>query len=648
MDAIRLELDQEDIAWVVFDDPEAKVNLLNSATMLTLDRLLDELRQRRPKGVVFISGKPGMFIAGADIKELEKIDSPQRGAELSRIGQGIFNKIELLDAPTVAAIDGAALGGGCELALACRHRVATDSPKTQIGLPETQLGIIPGWGGTQRLPRLIGLRAALDIIVPGKSLDAGGALKVGLVDDVVPPVALRQSAAVLIRTGRARKRAPTIWPPAFLVRSIARKQTLARTRGHYPAPLKAIEVAGRGFDAEATAFGEVATTPECKNLIRVFFLREKYSKLKVGKLEGWKAGKVGVIGAGVMGAGIAQWCSSRGLTVRLKDVKPEFVAAGMKRIASIYREGVQRQKLSPLDAQHGMARVHPTTEYTGFGDCDVVIEAVSENIEIKKKVFAEVVPLLKKNCLIASNTSAIPIDELAAATGLPKQFVGIHFFNPVHKMPLVEVVRGTKTSADTLAAGVEFAKQLRKIPVVVTGTPGFLANRVLMPYLNEAGILVEQGVSVPAIDRAMLDFGWPMGPLRLIDEVGIDVSVDVARELATAFSDRMTVAPILQKMHERGLKGRKGGAGFYVYSGKKQRLNRKLKDLLGKTEKPMSPAEIRSRLMSVMIAEAKRCVTEGVVGAEDDVDVAMIFGMGFPPFRGGLVKYARDSGQWPA
>ena len=655
MESPRLEVDADNIAWVAFDDPGAKVNLLNPQSVGQLDGILDELDRRKPTGVVFISGKPGIFIAGADINELEKIRDPAHGEELSRAGHRIFTKIERLGVPTVAAIDGACLGGGCELALACRFRVATDNPKTQIGLPETQLGIIPGWGGTQRLPRLIGLYAALGIIVAGKSVNAVRALKIGLVNAVVPVIALRTAAIKLVKTGRSGGGAvflDNLWPVRRILCRIARKQTLSRTRGHYPAPLKAIEAMERGLgvslerglEIEAQILGEVAVTPQCKNLIRIFFLREKYSKLRVADAESTpKIEKVGVLGAGVMGAGIAQWCSARGLTVRLKDIKPEFIASGMKRIADVYREGVRRHRLTKLEAEHGVARVHPTTDYTGFGDCDLVIEAVLEQIEVKQALFQELTPVLRDDCVLASNTSAIPIDDLAEVSHRPRRFVGIHFFNPVHKMPLVEIVRGTKTTAAVVATAVEFAKRLKKTPIVVKGAPGFLVNRLLMPYLNEAGVLLDEGVNVEEIDRAMLDFGMPMGPLRLIDEVGIDVAYDVARELAAAFSDRMSVAPILQRVADQGLKGRKGGRGFYVYDGTKERLNSELK-LVG--TKMMSAAAIQSRLLGVMIAEAKRCLAEEVVATEDDIDVGMIFGTGFPPFRGGLVKYARDSGLW--
>ncbi len=634
----KVEIDAAGVAWVTFDDPEAKVNIFTEPVMRRLEEILDALAGRKPTGVIFISGKPDVFIAGADIREIAKVDSVQRGVELSRVGQRVFGKIEQLGVPTVAAIHGACVGGGCEMVLACRYRVATDDPKTQIGLPETQLGIIPGWGGTQRLPKRIGLNPALGIILPGKTVSAEKARQIGLVDEVVAPVALREAAVAAIHSPRGRKGAPTrIMDP--IIKLAARRKVARRTGGHYPAPLRALDVIGRGYEAEARALGELVVTPVCRNLVRVFFLREKYAKLKLG--EPWRAGKVGVVGAGVMGAGIAQWCAARGLTVRLKDIQPEFVAAGMKRIGDVFREGVARRKLTPLEAEQGLARVHPTTDDTGFDTCDVVVEAVLEKLEVKRAVFAGLAPRLPERCILASNTSAIPLDELAAASGRPDRFVGIHFFNPVHKMPLVEIVRGTQTSPATVATAVEFAKQLKKIPVVVRGTPGFLVNRLLMPYLNEAGKLVGEGVSAGCIDAAMVRFGMPMGPLRLLDEVGLDVAHEVAQELAAAFADRMTVAPVLAEMRQAGLLGRKGGRGFYIYEGRSERPNRRYH-----AGRSLPLTEVQERLLGVMVAEAKRCLAEKVVETEDDIDAGMIFGTGFPPFRGGLVKWARDSGRW--
>jgi 3-hydroxyacyl-CoA dehydrogenase/enoyl-CoA hydratase/3-hydroxybutyryl-CoA epimerase len=678
MQSPRIEYDAEGIAWVVFDDPESKVNVLGTEQMKQLDAVLDELYKHRPKAAVLISAKPSIFIAGADIKELQRIRDASHGQDLSRQGHRILAKIEQLGVPTVAAIDGACLGGGCELALACQYRVAADSPKTQIGLPETQLGLIPGWGGSQRLPRLIGLGAALDIICAGKSVNADKARRIGLVDAAVPSVVLRETVVRLalgnLRAKRKRVWTQNWWPMRRLICRVARKRVLLRTEGRYPAPLRAIDAVedglkgslAEGLEMESKIFGEVSVTSQCRNLIRLFFLREKYSKLVfkpetvertgpiTAKVMTMPVEKVGVLGAGVMGAGIAQWCSARGFVVRLKDIKPEFVAAGVKRISEVYREGVKRRKISELDAQHGMARVHPTTEYTGFGDCDLVVEAVLEKIEVKRQAFVELAEVLRKDCMLASNTSAIPIDDLAEASGRPKRFVGIHFFNPVHKMPLVEIVRGTKTAPEVVAAAVEFAKRLKKIPVVVKGSPGFLVNRLLMPYLNEAGLLLGEGETIESIDDAMLDFGMPMGPLRLIDEVGIDVAYDVAAELGEAFKDRMAVARALRQVHEQGLKGRKGGVGFYVYKkGKEEKVNRRLAKAIRRDaesrngrKEPRSARDIQRRLLVVMIEEAKRCLSEGVVASEDDIDAGMIFGTGFPPFRGGLVVYAREVGMW--
>ncbi len=654
----RLELDANGIAWITFDDAGSSVNVLSAATMGELDRIADSLWNQRPAGLVLISAKPGVFLAGADIYELAAIRDAQHAYELSRAGQQVFNKIEELGVPTVAAIDGACLGGGLELALVCRWRVATDDPRTRLGFPETQLGIIPGWGGTQRLPRVIGMRRALELIAPGKMIDATQALRLGLVDDVAPPVVLRERALAWALGKLTRRRRKlfilNLWPVKALVGDLARRETRKRTRGLYPAPLQAIEAVQSGLggdmhraglEREARLFSELAATETVRNLTRVFFLREKYSKLvapvgsgSVSTAKSPVIGKVGVIGAGVMGAGIAHWCGARGLTVRLKEVSPELAAAGMKRIAQVYAEGVQRGKLTALEAAHGLARVHPTTDDSGFGNCDLIVEAVREKLEVKKAVYGQLKAVVKRGAIMASNTSAIPIDELARAWGRPERFVGLHFFNPVHRMPLVEVVRGEKTSDETLVAAVGFVKQLKKIPVIVKGTPGFLVNRLLMPYLNEAGRLFEEGVAVETIDNAMLEYGMPMGPLRLLDEIGIDVAFEVGSELAAAYQDRMRMAGILGKLHAAGFKGRKGGAGFYVFAKGKSKPNPKLREWAGESALTMSSDKLQERLLVVMFQEARRCLDEGVVESADDIDAAMIFGTGFPPFRGGLMR----------
>lgn len=664
MDTIRHEIDADGIAWVTFDDPAQKVNVFSTPVMNALDAVLDQLAGSPPRGVIFISGKPDGFIAGADLKELAEVRDAVHARELSEHGQRVFERIAGLTVPTVAAIHGACLGGGCELALACAVRVATQHPKTQLGLPETQLGIIPGWGGTQRLPRLVGVRRALPWIVAGQTLTVEQAQRGGLVDAVVPVTRLRETARQFARGERRPVRRAwrweNAWPARPLICHLARRRTRTRTADQYPAPLRAIDAIDRGLAAgklaaglaiEAGILGELAASRTCRHLVHVFFLREKYAKLTLPGGAAHRTGgaavrKVGVLGAGLMGAGIAQWCSARGCIVRLKDIKPEFVAAGLKRIATLYRDGVRRRKLTEPAARLGYDRVRPTTEYSGFETCDVVIEAVVEKLDVKRQLLGELAPRLRADCLVASNTSAIPIDDLAVATGRPERVVGLHFFNPVHRMPLVEVVRGTKTSAATLAAAVEFVKQLQKIPVVVRGTPGFLVNRVLMPYLNEAGLMVEEGVPVAAIDEALRAFGMPMGPLRLLDEIGIAVALEVGKELAAAYHDRMSVAPILLKLHNAGLRGRSGGAGFYVYDGDCATVNRRVRQMVGVPARTLAPLQIQRRLLRKMINEARLCLDERVVESEDDIDAALIFGTGFPPFRGGLVQYARDVGEW--
>jgi 3-hydroxyacyl-CoA dehydrogenase/enoyl-CoA hydratase/3-hydroxybutyryl-CoA epimerase len=661
----RLEVDAQQIAWITFDDPAAKVNILNAAVMERLATLIDTVAVNSAVRAAVVIGKPDGFLAGADIKALAAIKTIAEARELSARGQEIFSALEKLGEriPVICAITGPCLGGGCELALACNYRLASDSPKTQIGLPETQLGIFPGWGGTQRLPRLIGLKAALDIILAGKSLSAKEAKKVGLVDEVTYDATLRARAAeVAANFAKLAPRRDSHFvensPPARrVICAAARKKLLEKTRGHYPAPLKALEVVEQGLgkplreglELEARNFAEISVTPQAKNLIRVFFLRETYRKLRAypqEKIEPLPIAKCGVVGAGVMGAGIAYWLAARGFTVRLKDVKPEFVQAGLKRISAVAKEGVKRKKISPRDAEAIMARVSPTTDYTGFGNCDLIIEAVLEREGVKKSVFTEIAGVAREDAILATNTSAIPISHLAACVKRPEQLVGIHFFNPVHKMPLVEIVVGKTSDKLTVETAVAFAKHIGKLPVVVNESPGFLANRLLMPYLNEAGFLLDEGKPIEAIDRAALDFGMPMGPLRLIDEVGTDVTFDVSRELADAFGERMKISSAINKINASGLKGRKGGAGFYVYEGKNETPNLKIYEMFGITplKEPLRVERLQQRLIYTMINEAARVLEEKVVAARDDVDACMIFGTGFPPFRGGLMAYAAEVG----
>jgi len=661
----RLEIDAKNIAWIVFDDPNAKVNVLNFAVMEKLANVIEQVAANAAVRAVVVIGKPDGFLAGADIKALQAISTIAEGRELAARGQEIFNALEKIGEkiPVVCAITGFALGGGCEVALACSYRIASDNPKTLIGLPEVKLGIFPGWGGTQRLPRLIGLKAALDIILAGKTLKSKQAREVGLVDEIVPDALLRQRAEEVAdnyakfapkREGHFVENHP---PMRSVICNAARKEVMEKTRGNYPATLKALESVEEGLgkdlrgglENEARLFGEICTTTQCKNLIRVFFLDSDYKKLRAfpkEKLEPLPVAKVGVVGAGLMGSGIAHWLASRGFTVRLKDIKPEFVQGGLKRISTIVEGGVKRGKLSQKDAEALMARISPTTDYAGFETCDLIIEAVLEKEELKKTVFEEVSAVAREDAILASNTSAIPISKIAENVKRPSRLVGIHFFNPVHMMPLVEVVVGKQSGKVAVESAVALVKKLGKTPVIVNESPGFLVNRLLLPYMNEAGFLLEEGNPIELIDQAAKDFGMPMGPLRLTDEVGIAVTYEVCRELQESFGDRMKISSVVVRVNGTGLKGRSGGSGFYLYEGKSETPNAKIYKVLGikPSEKPLSLETIQQRLIYTMINEAARVLEEKVVATPSDVDAGMIFGTGFPPFRGGLMVYADSIG----
>lgn len=674
-DPITYEIDGDGVAWATFDDPKAKANVFTYDAMASLKRTIAALQDAsRLKAIVFLSGKENIFIAGADIHAIERIESKDKAYDLSREGQKLFDSIANLKVPVLAAIHGACAGGGCELALACHYRLASDAKQTQIGLPEVQLGLIPGWGGCVRLPRLIGLRRALEQILKAQLIPASYAKKLGIVDEVVPAAILKEQARVtalrLIEEGVPARKShwENAWPMRAIICAQARKITRQKTRGHYPSPIKAIEVVEKalgvsvaeGLELEAQGLRETVVTDACKNLIRVFKLREANRKLTVDAwfpkeqaplaLARGFVGRVGVIGAGVMGSGIAHWIAARGFEVRLRDVKPEFVAKGMRNIADLFQEGIKRRKLTPREAQQGLARVTATTDWSGFENCDLIVEAVIEDIKIKKPVFEKLSTLLRPDAILATNTSAIPIDEIASCATHPGRVIGIHFFNPVSRMPLVEMILGPRTNRASAESALAFVKALGKQIVLCKDSPGFLVNRVLMPYLNAAGHLLMEGNDVKTIDDAMLDFGMPMGPLRLIDEVGIDVAFHVATELAQYLGGRMKVAEVLVKMHEAKLRGRKGGKGFYVHEGRRESVNPELGRFLSDeaAKRALSKEEIIERLVGAMIEEAKQCLDEGVVRTPDDVDFATIMGIGFPPFRGGLMKYAESIGKMSA
>ena len=676
--AFKFELKDNGVAFVAIDTPGQKVNILSSPVMQELNRLLDEIGKRGDiRALVFISLKEDNFIAGANLDEIENVTEAPDGAEKARAGQLTFQKIANLPFPAIAAIQGACVGGGLELALACHFRIAKIHPKTQIGLPEVRLGILPGFGGTQRLPRLIGIERALGLILTGKLIDARKAGQLGLVDKVLPidhhgfiKAEAEEFALSVIeqfKAGAHRRRRGhrnifsnlvegTAIGRGFLF-DAARKRTLRSTKGHYPAPLKALEAVQRGLEGpietgleiEARLLGELIITDASKNLISIFHLNEELKKdVGVEKAKSQPAAikNVHLIGAGVMGGGIAQLLAYNDIPVRMKDVNQQALDLGFSRATQIFQTAVEKHKLKPAAMQRKMTLISGTLDYSGFSISDFVLEAIIENIEVKKQVFAELEGEVGEQTILATNTSSLSITEIASAVKKPERVIGFHFFNPVHRMPLVEIIRGHKTSDETTVTAVAFAKRLGKTPIVVKNSPGFLVNRILGPYINEGALLLQDGATIEEIDKAMLDFGMPMGPIHLLDEVGLDVGFKVAKILNEAFPDRIIVSPVMGKMSADGRLGKKGGKGFYIYEGRKKRIDPEVYRIIGHVRRAgeLSRQDIQNRLLAAMLKEAALCLEEGIVRRARDVDAGLIFGTGFPPFRGGLLRYADSLG----
>ena len=675
-----LEVHRDGLAVVTFDDSTRGANVLTEAVLLELDRLVGELAARvrvgEVRGVAFRSGKAGSFIVGADVEAIGRIEDPDEGAEAGRQGQRIYLALERLPVPTVAVINGTCMGGGTELALACRYRILTDHPKAGLALPEVQLGILPGWGGTTRLPRLIGVQSALDLLLTGKTVRGQRARKLGLVEEVVPQTVLDERPEAVFRrvlfdhppdrTGARRsflQRALEDTAPgrAIILRQ-ARKTVMERTGGHYPAPLRILEVVrdsvGRSvedaLEIEAVALGELLASRVSKHLLHVFHLRERARKSTglegesvSSPIEPREVSELGVVGAGAMGGGIAQLAAEKGIQVRMKDIQHEAVASGLRHAQSVFDRSVARHRMREPEARQAMERISGGVEYGGFGQLDLVVEAVVERLDVKRTVLREVEERVPDGCILATNTSTLSIDAMAEALSRPRNFCGMHFFNPVHKMPLVEVIRGEATSQTTLATVVALALRLGKVPVVVRNGPGFVVNRILGPYLNEAGHLLGEGASVEAIDEAATAFGMPMGPLRLMDEVGIDIARKAGQILHEAFGERMRPSGPLEALGTTERLGVKGGGGFYRYDGRKllgpdPELYGVLGDTVPASRKEIPEADIRARLLLVMINEAARILEEGIVASAADLDLAMIMGTGFPPFRGGLLRFADE------
>ena len=668
MSAFTLDKQEDGVAVLTFDLPGEKVNKLTTAVMEELDRLLDELRaDSRIKALVIRSGKPDSFIAGADIAEIRDITSEEEGTALSRKGQSVFRKIEDLPFPTVAAVSGACLGGGLELALSCSHRVISSDPRTVLGLPEVKLGIIPGFGGTQRLPRLVGLTQGLGLIVTGRTVNARKAKTIGLADEVTYREALLDTAIGTARKTVGRPRPADLrGRRPLLVRLLesnplsrmiifrrARRSILTETKGNYPAPLAALDAVrfgfGRGgkagYDHEAALIGSLITSDVARNLIHVFYLSEA---LKRDALPSpYTVNRAAVIGAGVMGGGIAQLFAEKGIAVRLKDVSLKALGAGLKAAADLFAKRTKRGTVDPLAARDGMDRITVSVEWAGFRSVDIAVEAVVEKINVKKQVLREFESASRENALFASNTSSLSITELSSASRDPGRVAGMHFFNPVDKMPLVEVVRGKQTAPETVAAVAALARRLGKLPVVVNDGPGFLVNRILMPFLGEAVLMLEEGGSIEGIDDALMRFGMPMGAFILLDEIGIDVACKVSAILKEGLGGRLPPATLLDTLHGEGYNGRKNEKGFYLYlRGRRGGPNPAISGRFGKQRRDarLTPEEVVDRAVLLMIKEAALCLEEGIIDRPDLLDAALIFGIGFPPFRGGLLRYADSVG----
>ena len=666
--ALDLYVDDDGLATLTFDLPDKKVNVFTRQVLAELESLLPELAPRQDiRVLILVSGKPGAFIAGFDVDEIAGVTDAVAAEEGSRIGHRLFDAWSRLPYPTLAAVQGTCLGGGTELSLASDSIVISDRADIRIGLPEVKLGIVPAWGGCSRLPHRIGITAALDIILAGKAVNPRKAFKIGLADALLPDAGFLHHVrdfATRLADGKAPHRRRSDLKSKVLegnplgrsvVFSQARKQVLAKTNGHYPAPLRAIEVIelavtkglAVGLEAEARATGELAVSPVSKNLIHVFHLMEAVKNRQLPATPR-SIQMAGVLGAGVMGGGIAQLVADRvEIPVRLKDLEPKPLASGLAHASELFDKQVERHRLSSAEARTKMNLLLPTLDYSGFQRLDLVIEAIVERLDIKQKVFADLAAEVPDETVLASNTSSLSIDLIGKDTPHPERVVGMHFFNPVDRMPLVEIIRSEVTSDETLSTVIDFSRRLGKTPVVVGNGPGFLVNRLLGFYMTESLWLLEEGYKIESIDQAMTDWGMPLGPLALIDEVGTDVAVKVAHILAEAFGDRLPLPEWSDRIVEGDRLGTKSGKGIYLYQGKdRQKPDPEIFTVLGlaSPESSIQVTQVADRLVLPMVNEAARCLEEKIAGKAGDVDLAMIMGTGFPPFRGGLCRWADDQG----
>ena len=664
---------EDEVAWIHLDDPDKRVNTLSTRYFEWFETQIDRLAGEPVRGLVLISDKPGYFIVGADIEELQAFADPREVRAMVMRGHTLVGRFDDLPFPVVAAIDGACLGGGLELVMACDLRVATDAPHTKLGLPEVQLGLFPGLGGTQRLPRLVGVADGLDMILTGKQVNAKKAKRIGLVDAVCHPLALEQAALDLVALGKpgtagykgpsrkaikgglAKKAANFLarTPANRLVYDKAREGVMKKTGGHYPAPLKAIEVVRSGLglpldkalELEAESFAELVVTDVAKGLISIFFTKNEVDGRAAAVAKGTRdIDRIGVLGAGFMGSGVAQVLAHKGYEVLMKDRDHEAVARGMKHCADLFGKLVKYRKYKPVDKKLAMSRILPRTDYRGFERVPLVIEAVFEDVDVKHQVIRETEEAGPDDMIFASNTSTIPITRLAEASKRPENMVGMHFFSPVHKMPLIEIIKTKDTSDETLATTVEIGRRMGKTIIVVNDGPGFFTSRVLGPFINEAMWCLSQGASIEQIDRALTGWGWPVGPMALLDEVGLDIALHAGEIVSEYAGERADTSPLFQQMIDGGRLGRKSKRGFYDYSKKPKRVDRSVYELIGWQASQIDDLEIIERCWMQMLNETALCIEDGIIENPNDIDIGVIFGFGFPPFRGGILREAEKQG----
>ena len=664
--AFRLTIREDDVAVVTIDVAGERVNTLKVAFATELRNIIQQIgNAANIKGVVFISAKSDNFIVGADLFMIGDCKSAEEAETLARQGQQMMTKIAQLPVPVVAAIHGCCLGGGLELALACDGRICTDSSETRLGLPEVQLGLLPGAGGTQRLPRLIGVSNALDMILTGRQFGAKQALKLGLVDDIVAASQLLPAAVAWVLRGPMPAHRPGVkarfWGGAVgrpLLFHLVSRKIQRKTQGHYPAVAKILEVVNlglaqgstRGYTAEAKAFGSLVMTPESVALRGLFFASSALKKETGSDAPPRSVRSVGILGGGLMGGGIALVTATKGqLPVRIKDINLAGINHALRYSWDAFGKKVQRRQMKPAERLREMARITGGTDYSGFQKLDVVIEAVFENLALKQQMVADIEQFANPETIFASNTSSIPISEIAAHAARPEQVIGLHYFSPVDKMPLVEVIPHTKTRAETISTVVALAKKQGKIPVVVGDSPGFYVNRILAPYINEALHCLMAGEPIEHIDNALVKFGFPVGPIQLLDETGIDVGTQIMPVLEQAYGKRFTPPPELGAILADNRRGRKNSRGFYLYPAKlknnKKQVDAHIYKLLGVTPVArLTGEEIAERCVLILLNEAVRCLDEGVISRIRDGNIAGVLGIGFPPFLGGPFQYINQQG----